>query len=226
MKKIVACDDGHGLETAGKRTPPFPDSGLVILENEFNHAVKVKLIKVLERCGLGYIDVSPERTDTPLSERAKRANDAKADIFISIHYNALDGKWNTPKTGGIETYHYPGSINGEKLAKLVHKYLIQGTVMPDRGVKTAKFYVLKYTHMPAILIECGFMDVLSQAKLMLSEEYQWECAEETGHAICDYFSVEYKDKPETTTDTYYKQQYFSMLNDIKEVIKKYENGGA
>ena len=60
---------------------------------------------MLVRCGIGYVDVAPGQVDVPLADRVRVANSAKADIYVSIHYNAYDGKWDSTK-GGIETYHY------------------------------------------------------------------------------------------------------------------------
>jgi len=211
----VALDDGHGLETAGKRTPAFPDTGLVIRENEFNHATKLKLFEVLARCGIMYVDVAPGQVDVPLDDRVRVANDAKADIYVSIHFNAYNGVWESTK-GGIETFHYTNSVKGRPLAEAIHKHLIKGTKMPDRGVKEANFHVLKYTTMPAVLCECGFMDVLEQADLMDDEAYQWECAEEIGQGICEYFGAEYIPPGDD-----YRHKYYALLADIKALYDKY-----
>ena len=119
MSYLVALDDGHGLDTPGNRSPFIPELGRQIQENEFNHAVKEKLKTALKRCGINYIDVSPERDDTPLATRVKRANDAKADIFVSIHYNAYDGSL-IPTRASV-CFHHPNKDG--KLAKLIHKYL-------------------------------------------------------------------------------------------------------
>ncbi len=183
---LIAIDDGHGMETSGKRTPIFPD-GTFMHENEFNNAV-AQLIKInLERCGFKIIMVAPKDNDTPLSERTNAANNAKADFYISVHANAATGSWSD--ASGIETYHYPTSADGQTAAKIIHKHLIQGTPLKDRGVKSAKFYVLKYTHMPSVLVECGFMDNLKEATLLLTGTYRRECADEISKAICEYFKV-------------------------------------
>src|SRR5690554_171136 len=94
------------METPGNRTPFIPELGRQIQENEFNHAVKEKLKSALQRCSIDYVDVSPERTDTPLATRVNRANNANADIFVSIHYNAYDGKFDTNR-GGLCVFHHP-----------------------------------------------------------------------------------------------------------------------
>lgn len=189
-KKLIALDDGHGVETAGKRTPMIPEIGRIIRENEFNKAVKLLTDAELKRCRFDTIFTAPGDKDAPLSDRAKIANKAKADLFISIHYNAFDGKFGTNK-GGIETYHLPGSVKGKKLAECVHKFLIQGTPLIDRGVKSANFHLLRETNMPAILIEAGFMDVKLEAILMQDKTYQLETAKEIAKGVCDYYGVQY-----------------------------------
>ena len=144
-------DDGHGANTPGKRTPVIPELGRSIKENEFNKAVVFYLDKELKRCGFNTLWVASGDDDVPLSTRTNRANAAKADAYISCHYNAGGGS-------GVETYHYPGSTQGKKLAQCIHEFVVQGTEQKDRGVKSANFHVLRETRMPAALIEYGFMD--------------------------------------------------------------------
>ena len=58
-KILVALDDGHGTETAGKRSPAFSD-GSVLKENEFNSKTADYLKEALERCGFDVLMVAPE----------------------------------------------------------------------------------------------------------------------------------------------------------------------
>lgn len=196
----IIVDDGHGTETKGKRTPDF-DDGSHIKENEFNHPTKILLTQYLIAQGFGVYDVSPERTDTPLSIRTDRANDFqklnkyKIYIFISIHFNAIDSKWND-LVGGIETYYHPVSTNGKKLATIVQKWLLKGTKLKDRKAQSANFHVLRETnkHITAILVECGFMSNKTEALLMRNVEYQKECALEITKGVCEYFNITYKEQ--------------------------------
>lgn len=213
MSKVikVAVDDGHGLTTLGKQTP----SGYK--ENEFNHWTKEYLIEELERNGFKVIDCSPTRKDDALSTRTDICNNENADIFISIHFNALKGKWG--EWGGIESYCYVWGGKGEKLTRLIHKYLMQGTKLKNRGVKTANFYVLRNTRCPACLVECGFMDNRKEAELMKSTNYRKECAKEICQGICEYFKREYI--PEKTTETGFEitEDCIKILNKISKYDK-------
>lgn len=193
MAYKIAIDNGHGYNTAGKRTPVMSD-GKAIREWEFNHPTAKKLEQVLKRCGLKTLLVSDTKEDTPLATRVNRANNAKADVFVSIHYNAYQGKWGSH--GGVEVHHHKTSTKGKKLAQLVQKELVKATGLRDRGIKDYNFYVTRQTTMPAILCECGFMDNLEEAKLMLNEDYQWKVAEAIARGVCSYLGVKYVPKPE------------------------------
>jgi N-acetylmuramoyl-L-alanine amidase len=189
--KLISIDNGHGLNTAGKRTPIMPD-GKVIKEWEFNYPTAKKLGYLLKYNGFNIIYVSDTEEDTPLSVRTKKANDVKADLFVSIHFNAYQGIWGSH--GGIETYHYPNSTKGKQLANLIQDELIKETGLRNRGVKSANFQVLRGTNMVSVLAECGFMDNLDEAKLMLDGDYQLKCARAIAKGICRYFGVEYKEE--------------------------------
>jgi N-acetylmuramoyl-L-alanine amidase len=216
MSYIVAVDDGHGFATVGKRTPDG------YKENEFNHFTKEFLKEELIINGFKVVDCSPTREDNPLKNRCEIANKYKADIFASIHFNAFNGTWGT--WGGIETYHYNNSVEGRKLATLVHQQLMQGTAMQDRGIKSAGFYVLKNTSMPAILCECGFMDNKREAALMKSETYRKECSSEICKGICNYFGVTYKP---VKSDTFYRVQTgsFADWKNAENMIKELKKAG-
>jgi N-acetylmuramoyl-L-alanine amidase len=189
MSYKIAVDDGHGLETAGKQSPNKTK------ENSFNDAVKQYLIDELKRNNFEVVDCSPERTDNTLRDRCDRANKAKANIFISIHYNAIGDVWQN-QISGIETYSYPGSSISKSLAETIHNQLISGLKRKDNGTKTANFYVLRNTNMPAILLELGYMDSASDYELMLSNDYRQNCASEICRGICKYFGISYKNKKE------------------------------
>ena len=189
------------MTTVGKRTPVLPnglksETGNFMHENEFNRAVVANLDIILKRCGFRTLLVAPTDEDVPLKTRTDLANAKKADAFISIHANAFDGKFDGNDPEGIETFHYPSSTNGKRLATLVHNHLIKGTKQKNRGVKSANLHVLRETKMVAILVEAGFMDNLYEAKLLLSDSFREEVATEIAKGICEYFNVPYVPKKE------------------------------
>lgn len=191
MLKLIALDDGHGMETAGKRTPTLPD-GYVMRENEFNRRVVALLDGHLQRCGFRTLLVAPTDIDTPLRVRTDAANAAKADLYVSVHANAI-GAGELNGVRGIETFHHTAaSSESKRAAVVIHRHLIGGTKLPDRGVKSANFHVLRETRMPSVLVECGFMTNLEDAYLLRSETYRSECAEELARGVCEYFGMVYK----------------------------------
>jgi N-acetylmuramoyl-L-alanine amidase len=215
--KLIAIDDGHGMETAGKRTPFLPGTKQFMHENEFNNATAQYLKENLERSGFRTLMVAPGDADTPLRTRTDTANNAKADFYISVHANALTGVWGAQN--GVDTFHYPGSVEGKRAAEIINKYLAQGTVLKNRGVHEENFHVLRETHMPAVLVEAGFMDNLKEAKLLMSDAYRRECAEEIAKGICEYFGVAYvPDKP--TAQELVEFAHGKLLEDEAYWIKK------
>lgn len=213
MKKkyLIALDDGHGMGTAGKRTPPLAKDlyidgklvrkkGEVIKENEFNRAVVKYLEIALKRCGFDVLLVSSGDSDVPLQTRVRGANSADADAYISKHYNAVGEKWQSKTKGLVTIIHYNASNKSKELAKNVHEELWKlhkdhncknFGVGNDIDISGFSLYVLRNTKMPAILTESGFMDNMTEAVEMLNPKFQKADAEGTCKGICKTFGIEY-----------------------------------
>lgn len=222
-KYLVGIDAGHGMNTAGKRTPKLQEDlyidgklvkkkGQCIHEFEWNIGVSKYLAAALKRCGIDYTYLMDEdgSTDTPLSTRASRANSRKCDIVVSNHYNAFGGcaKFLDRKGGLLVLRTQNCSSKSIKLGELIAKQLEEDIdygysygLRRDVDISGFTLAILRQTNMPAILIEYGFMDVWKEAKLMLDTKHQKKCAESVCKAICKYFGVTYKkeSKPATTT---------------------------
>jgi N-acetylmuramoyl-L-alanine amidase len=192
MSKLIAIDDGHGMETAGKRTPVIPElGGRVIRENEYNRAVAEKLSVILQACGFRTMFTAPETGDTSLGTRVSRANKAGADLLVSIHYNANTGSFSTNKASGVEVLA-GSSTASVKIAGLVVSELAKGTAQKNRGVKDGSWLAINKVNCPMILVEGGFMDDKTEAILMVNTSFQLECAQEIAKGICKYYGVAYK----------------------------------
>lgn len=192
--KLIALDDGHGMLTPGKRTPFIASIGRYIPENEFNRAVVKYLNEELKRCGFKTLLTAPTDDDTPLEVRVKKADDAKADLFISIHFNALDGKFDGEGKDpeGFSAHVQSKLYESAKFAKIALKHLANGTVQVNRGLVEQNLYVTRETDMPACLFELGFMDNNREALLMINPSFQKECAVEIAQAVCEYYNKPYK----------------------------------
>jgi N-acetylmuramoyl-L-alanine amidase len=172
---LWCLDNGHGKLQAGKRSPNFED-GSQFEEWEFNRAIVRGIIEKLAPSGIQFYNVVPEdEIGRFLAGRVKRANNKVSDlglkkIFVSVHANAAPlEQANTFRNDieGIETFHFPSSSTGLKLATVFHKHIVDALGWRDRGVKTARFYVLANTSMPAVLTENGFYTSEPQARDLL-----------------------------------------------------------
>lgn len=205
MPKLIALDDGHGIGTPGKRTPKIPELGRSIMENEFNREVVKYLNAELKNNGFKTILTAPTNADTSLGARVATANNAKADLFISIHFNALDGKFDGPGKDpeGFSAHVHSTQYESAKFARIALKHLAGGTPQKNRGLIQQNLYVTRETKMPAVLFELGFMDNIDEARLMLNVNFQKECAREIAKAVCEYYGVKYKSgapAPKPTTE--------------------------
>lgn len=128
---------------------------------------------------------STGRNDTVINSlqyRVDIANQAKADLFVSIHINSGGGT-------GAEVYALTAGGGGEKCAKAILPFLAAAGGWPNRGAKFADYYVLKWTNMPAVLTENGFIDNASDAEKLAKTEYKQAIAEAHAKGICEYFGI-------------------------------------
>lgn len=155
----IGIDIGHNC--------PPSDTGAVGFKKEDDLAkdVGTRLIKKLSAAGHSVINCTPSTAaeGESLRKRVNKANVNQVDIFVSIHFNKADGKaFRTDKPIGTEIFAL--SNIGKAIAQSVLTEIVK-LGFKNRGVKNAQFFVLKHTSMPAILIECCFVD--SQADMNL-----------------------------------------------------------
>ena len=107
-----------------------------------------------------------------LSRRVAISNRASSNaVFVSIHFNS------SPNTDahGIETYHYDS--RGGVLAEAIHRRVLAASGEEDRGVRRARFYVLRYNRRPACLVELGFLTNAQEgARVGRSSAYRQQLA--------------------------------------------------
>ena len=196
FKRTVFLDVGHG----GK------DPGAVyygVQEKDINMNISFKLQKALENAG--YAVIMSRTTDTFIDhsvDRSKMANATGADIFISVHHNAMP---NNTAVNGIETFwyeydpDYPSRINQDMhnnpdrllkssvLATEIHNGLIRHTGAFNRGVRRDTFAVLRESKMPAALLEFGFMSNSAELNLLMSDSYQNKLVKGVVDGVNAYF---------------------------------------
>lgn len=192
---LVCIDPGHAKNTAGKRS--FDGS---LLEYEFNRDVAKRLKYQLERHGVKVIyscDLETDK-DISLSERCRTANNAKADLFISIHANAYGITWNS--ANGWEIFHHENSTNGKRLAEVIHKTSIPYLGLRDRGIKTSDFTVLTKTSMPSVLIEHGFYTNKEECAKLKDAEFREKCAIADTKGILSHLGITWTEETPTTVN--------------------------
>ena len=167
--KIIAVDAGHGTPDPGAIGPSgtMEKDNTLAIENMLAIALKAGgATVVMTRTSDNAPTSANFDTGTDLKNRVETANNAKADLFVSIHNDAFDNA----SASGTTTYY--NSLNAKavlssQLAADIQYELIKALGTENRGVKEAKnFYVIKYTTMPAILVEAGFIsNIVEERKL-------------------------------------------------------------
>ena len=170
---VILIDNGHGKDTAGKRSP---DGRL--LEYQYAREIAQRLAKELWERSIDAVLITPEENDVSLSERCRRANKygSKGVLLVSIHCNAAgaDGKWHDAH-GWAAYVSKNASVNSKTLARC----LIQAA--KDKGLSvreyahqvpywTQNLAICRDTKCPAVLTENLFQDNKADVDYLLSEE--------------------------------------------------------
>lgn len=163
MLKKVVIDAGHGGEDPG-------GVGVGLQEKHINLDVAKRIKSFLEQRYSGIQVIMTRETDTflTLHQRCEIANQAKADLFISIHTNSR----NNTTASGYEDYvdsDLSPTSRTEAIRKTIHSSIVKVLPIRDRGRKIADFYVLKATIMPAVLLEIGF--IIGDSNHLKSNEF-------------------------------------------------------
>jgi len=121
-----------------------------------------------------------------LQSRIDVAENAKADVFLSIHVNAGGGT-------GQEILIQGTGGNAERFANIMLPHLVQAGNWYNRGVKVQNIMVLRETTMPAILTENGFIDTGSDAQKLANPDFRQQLAVAHAKGVCEYFGIQYNE---------------------------------
>lgn len=166
--RTVIIDAGHGGHDLGGQWGRVYEKHLAL-------DTAVRLEKQLKR--MGYRTVMTRRGDyfLTLPQRCQIANRYRDAIFVSVHFNYT---WKQD-VSGLETFYF--NSEGQKIANQVQNRLIRYTRAIDRKEKFARFYVIRNTKMPSILVEGGFVSNEAERKRMKSARFR----EALARAIAD-----------------------------------------
>jgi N-acetylmuramoyl-L-alanine amidase len=199
--KTICLDPGHGGKDPGNREGRQQEKKYtLLLAQELKSAlVKAGFNVVLTRSG----DTYPERHERP--EIARRYG---ADVFVSLHFNSADSV-GAKSVEGVEVYCLTpsqaistnvrgpttgtGASAGNRfdaknalLAYQLQRAIVRSVGAEDRGVRRARFEVLRLAEMPAVLIEGGFMTHPTESKNIYSSAYRQQMAQAITSGLLAY----------------------------------------
>jgi N-acetylmuramoyl-L-alanine amidase len=217
--ETVVLDPGHGGH----------DKGAVSRygsEKDFALDVARKLRALLQTKGLRVIMTREGDYFVPLDVRAQIANAARNSIFVSIHFNATN---DDPDATGFEIFSFtprgapstsdnavtPTSLSMQAgsvvdnqslaLSACIYHSLLGHIPEFDRGIKRARFAVLRLTRVPAVLIEGGFLTERGESRLIASQDWRAKLAAAIGVGIDNYRTLGIKKQPPMLVADYRKQ---------------------
>src|SRR5499427_7658335 len=217
--QTVVLDPGHGGHDKGQVSRYGA-------EKDFALDVARKLRPILQAKGFRVIMTREGDYFVPLEVRAKIANSARNSIFVSIHFNATN---DDPDATGFEIFSFtprgapstsdtaltstsysmqPGSgVDAQSMAlsACVYHSLLGHIPEYDRGIKRARFAVLRLTKVPAVLIEGGFLTERGECKLIANKDWRAKLAGAIGVGIESYRALGVKKQPPMLVADYRKQ---------------------
>ena len=163
---LIVIDPGHGGIDSGSENEG-------ILEKDINLEISLKLKQALLDKGYRVLMTRSDDTALELRERSDFANEAEADLFISLHQNCYS---QDTSVSGIEVYYnYDKTTNDERFSQLIQQALVDSTGARDRGIREQdSLVVTRETTMPAVLVETAFISNPQELSLITSSSYQNE----------------------------------------------------
>ena len=222
--KTVILDPGHGGHDKGA-TSSYG------CEKDFALDVARNIKPLLEAKGLNVKMTRDSDIFVPLELRARIANAAKDSIFVSLHFNATDAN---PSAQGFEIFSLtprgapstaddalalrfmnmqagsPVDAPSLALSMSVHHSVVGHFSEVDRGIKRARFAVLRLTKIPAILVEGGFLTERGESRLIAQSTWRAKLAQSIATGIINYKGlVDNKTRPMMVAD--YRREFEGQL---------------
>ncbi|MBR2476858.1 MAG: N-acetylmuramoyl-L-alanine amidase [Clostridia bacterium] len=186
---LVVIDAGHGGKDPGALARDEDgeviylddeEEEVYIQEKDVNLAVALKVYKYLKDEGVNVMMIRDVDEFVELRDIADIANEYGADLFVSIHSNSVDG---VPTANGTEVLYFDTDekteygISSKALAKNILDEMIDATDMFDRGLQNRPgLAVLKWTEMPAALVELGFLTNADDQEKLINNRWQEKAA--------------------------------------------------
>jgi N-acetylmuramoyl-L-alanine amidase len=174
-KPLVVIDPGHGGQDPGTVGIGGVQEKNVILP------ISLDVAEELRQQGIEVRLTRDRDYFISLEGRTDLANQVDADLFVSIHANAIN--LSRPDVNGLETYYYQ---NGRRLAETIHYNVFNSVNIQDRNIRPARFFVLRHSKMPAVLVEVGFLTGVEDASKLKDPEHRRQIAKAIARGIVQY----------------------------------------
>jgi N-acetylmuramoyl-L-alanine amidase len=172
---VVIVDPGHG----GKDSGALGIGGAQ--EKDIVLPIGRKVAEMLRRHRIQVLLTRNSDYFVSLPGRVDMARQDNAGVFVSIHANSAGE--DRPDVNGLEVYYYDSGLD---LARVVRNRILQSVNVRDRGIRRARFYVLRKTSMPSILVETGYMTGREDMAKLKTSQYQNQMAEAIADGILQY----------------------------------------
>lgn len=172
---VVIIDPGHG----GKDPGAIGRGGL--REKDVILPISLKVAQILQQNGVQALLTRNSDYFVSLKGRVDMAERANADLFVSIHANSVG--LSRPDVSGLEVYYYNSGYN---LAQDVRRSILNSVNVRDRRVRKARFFVLRKSSMPAILVETGYVTGREDAAKLASPQYRDQMARGIANGILNH----------------------------------------
>ncbi|WP_019507980.1 N-acetylmuramoyl-L-alanine amidase [Pleurocapsa sp. PCC 7319] len=171
----IIIDPGHGGKDPGTiGIGGFREKDVVL-------PISLDVAEILRKQGIEVIMTRDSDYFISLQGRTDLANDRNADLFVSIHANAIN--LSRPDVNGLETYYYK---SGRRLAEVIHWSILNGVNIDNRGIRRARFYVLRHSIAPAVLVEVGFLTGADDSSRLKDPNHRRQMAEAIARGIIEY----------------------------------------
>lgn len=218
-KRVIVIDPGHGGIDPGAEGPEGS------LEKDINLEIAKHLAELFKEDGFEVYLTREEDVFVPLVERTRFANEKKADVFISVHCNALrvgygegfeiyflsetatdadaaavamrenealEYETYDPQRSRLQEILWSMKKNifmneSSEICGYISNFVTKNVNIKNNGIKQANFFVLRGADMPAILLECAYIDNPVEERLLNSKIFQYQIADAVFLGVKEYF---------------------------------------
>ncbi len=171
----VILDAGHGGMDGGTYNGD-------IIEKDINLGIVQYIKEILEENEIKVVLTRTQDELIELQERTAAANEAEGDLFVSIHCNYYE---DDAAVYGLECYSCPGQEESADFSNTIISAMKKMEEVKVRSAREAEYYVLKYTNMPAVLVEVGFLSNKAESEKLNTPEYQQTLAQGIADAVLE-----------------------------------------